>query len=81
LRPLESLGIERMKETAPTEAVGCTIDGGQEAKTEILVYISRLDNRWRYRIKRAAPLSPAGDGDSRGKKELAGSKTMVAGIY
>ncbi len=29
--------MERMKETAQTEAVGCTIDGGQEAKTEILV--------------------------------------------
>jgi hypothetical protein len=28
-----------MKETAPTEAVGCTIDAGQEAKTEILVNI------------------------------------------
>lgn len=26
------------KKTAPTEAVGCTIDGGQEAKTEILAY-------------------------------------------
>ena len=35
--PPESLGMERMKETAPTEAVGCTIDGGQEAKMEILV--------------------------------------------
>ena len=35
--PPESLGMERMREAAPTEAVGCTIDGGQEAKTEILV--------------------------------------------
>jgi len=34
--PPESFGTERMKETAPTEAVGCIIDGGQEAKTEIL---------------------------------------------
>ena len=25
------------EETAPTEAVGCTIGGGQEAKTQILV--------------------------------------------
>ena len=29
--------MERMKETAPTAAVGRRIDGGQEAKTEILV--------------------------------------------
>jgi hypothetical protein len=28
----ESLGMEEMRETAPTEAVGCTLDGGQEAK-------------------------------------------------
>jgi hypothetical protein len=26
------------RETAPREAVECIIDGGQEAKTEILVY-------------------------------------------
>ena len=38
--PPESLGMERMKETAPTEAVGCRIDSGQAAKTEILVYFS-----------------------------------------
>ena len=29
--------MERMKGTAPTEAVRCTIDGGQKAITEILV--------------------------------------------
>src|ERR1039458_6379635 len=28
--------MERMQETAPTEGVGCIIDSGQEAKTEIL---------------------------------------------
>ena len=27
-----------MKATVPTEAVGCIIDGGQEATMEILVY-------------------------------------------
>jgi hypothetical protein len=27
---LESLGMERMKKKAPTEAVGCTIDAGQD---------------------------------------------------
>jgi len=37
-RPPQSLGMERMKKAAPTEAVGCTVDGGQEAKTEILVH-------------------------------------------
>ena len=26
--------MERMKQTAPAEAVGCIIGGGQEAKTE-----------------------------------------------
>jgi hypothetical protein len=31
----EIIGMERMKGTAPTEAVECTIDGSQEAKTEI----------------------------------------------
>lgn len=35
--PLESLGIGRMSQTAPPEAVGCTIDVGQDGKTEILV--------------------------------------------
>ena len=35
--PLESLGMKKMKQTAPMEAVGSTIDGGQEAKMEILV--------------------------------------------
>ena len=34
----KSLGVRRMKETAPTEAVGCMIDSGQEAKTGILAY-------------------------------------------
>jgi hypothetical protein len=28
--------MEEMKETAPTEAIGCIIDSGQEAKTQIL---------------------------------------------
>jgi hypothetical protein len=32
--------MERMKETALTEAVGCTTDSGQEAKTEILLISS-----------------------------------------
>jgi hypothetical protein len=36
-RPPQSLGMERLEETAPTEAVGCTIEGGVEARTEILV--------------------------------------------
>jgi hypothetical protein len=34
--PPKLLGMERMRETAPVEAVGCIIRGGQEAKTEIL---------------------------------------------
>jgi hypothetical protein len=29
--------MERMKKRGPTEAIGCTLDGGQEAKMEILV--------------------------------------------
>src|ERR1035437_6296285 len=32
----QSLGMEKMRETAPKEAVGCTIS--QDGKTEILVY-------------------------------------------
>jgi len=36
-RPLQSVGMERMKETAPTEVFGCTIEGAQEVKSEILV--------------------------------------------
>jgi hypothetical protein len=32
-RAAELLGLERTKEEAPTEAVGCTIDASQEAKT------------------------------------------------
>jgi hypothetical protein len=36
---LESLGMERTKEMAPTAAVGSTIGGGQDAKTEILAKI------------------------------------------
>jgi hypothetical protein len=27
--------MERMKETVPAQAAGCTIEGGQEAKMEI----------------------------------------------
>ena len=34
--PLESLGMERTRETVPTEAGGCIIADGQEAKTETL---------------------------------------------
>jgi hypothetical protein len=30
------LVLKRTGETAPTEAVGCTIDAGQEAESEIL---------------------------------------------
>jgi len=46
--PLRSLGMERMKRTAPTEALGYTLDGGEEAKTEILVNPSgRSMGRWR----------------------------------
>jgi hypothetical protein len=33
----ESLKMEMMKHTAPAEAVGCTIDGGQAAIMGILV--------------------------------------------
>jgi hypothetical protein len=33
--------MEKMRETAPTEAVGCTIDAGQDGKTEILVYCGK----------------------------------------
>jgi hypothetical protein len=36
-RPPQLLGMERMKKTAPTEAVGSVLDGCQEAKTETLV--------------------------------------------
>lgn len=35
--PVESLGMERVKETAPAESVGGTIANGQEAKSEIPV--------------------------------------------
>ena len=35
--PSESLGRERMRQTTVRDAVGCTLDCGQEAKTEILV--------------------------------------------
>jgi len=35
--PPQSLGMERMKKTAPTEAVGCKIDSDREAKMEIPV--------------------------------------------
>ena len=34
--PGRTVEVEWMKETAPTETVGCTIDSGQEAGTEIL---------------------------------------------
>jgi hypothetical protein len=32
----EALGRERVKKNAPTEAVGCILDIGREAKKEIL---------------------------------------------
>jgi hypothetical protein len=40
LEPPESPGLERFKETSPTEAVRCGTDHGQEVKTEILRYSS-----------------------------------------
>ena len=33
----ESLGMEGMNQTAPTEVNGCILDAGQDAKKEILV--------------------------------------------
>ena len=48
-----------MRETAPTEAVECTIDGGQEAIMAILVEFlgdvtprqpAKEENRWRSEI-------------------------------
>jgi hypothetical protein len=39
LGPAGTVGVARdgrMKIAAPTEAVGCTIDGGQEAQREVL---------------------------------------------
>ena len=33
-------------ENAPTEAIGCTIDGGQDAKREILLDEWRRDTPW-----------------------------------
>jgi hypothetical protein len=36
--PPRLLGMERVKETTPREAIGCIINGGQEAKKEILAY-------------------------------------------
>ena len=45
--PLESLGMER---TAPMEAVGYTIAGGQEAKTEILASIRARQARASGRV-------------------------------
>jgi hypothetical protein len=38
--PPESLGVERTKKTAPTEAVGRRMEAGQDAKTEIFAYLS-----------------------------------------
>lgn len=40
--PLDSLGIEEMRETAPIEAVGSILAVGEEAKKEILVYLTQL---------------------------------------
>jgi hypothetical protein len=34
---LESVGMEEMRRTAPMEAVGCMMVGGQEAKTEAVI--------------------------------------------
>ena len=39
--PPESFRIERTWKKAAVEAVGCTIDGGQQAKMEVL---GRIDN-------------------------------------
>jgi len=36
--------MKMMKDTAPTEAVGCTIDGGQEARMEIRVEAKPVGN-------------------------------------
>ena len=33
--------MERMRKTAPIETVGCTIDAGQEAKTETLIHADK----------------------------------------
>ena len=35
-RPLESLGMKKMRQTAPMGAVGCTIEVDQDSKMEIL---------------------------------------------
>ena len=40
--PLESVGMERINNLSPTEAAGYTIEGGQEAKTEILAQSNAL---------------------------------------
>jgi hypothetical protein len=46
--PLESLGMDEIKETAPTEAVWFTIEGCQEAKLMEMV-VQRLQTTvWLY---------------------------------
>jgi hypothetical protein len=37
----ESLGVEAMNKTVPTEMIGCILDAGQDAKTEILVPLNK----------------------------------------
>jgi hypothetical protein len=51
-RPPEAVAIEieKVKETGLTEAIGYIIDGGQEAKTEILDNMPALLNLPRSRI-------------------------------
>lgn len=51
----ESLGMERTEKTAPTEAMGCRMGAGQDAKTEILAKdnagIKRANERSQEMIK------------------------------
>jgi hypothetical protein len=49
LRRYEAKTEIPVKTTAPTEAVGCTIDGGRKAKTEILTE-GDVDEETRFRV-------------------------------
>ena len=62
--PPESLGTERMKEAAPTEAAGYIIDGGRESKMAILVEVEALSHATRMR-----PLSGTSQTPSRWRFE------------
>jgi hypothetical protein len=58
----ESLGMEGMNQTAPTEVIGCILDGGEDAKMETLVYITdslsvSAVNGWRPRRDGAQTLT------------------------